>query len=259
MDLGLLTTSTITVFLMILIRISGVMISAPLFSNRSVPALTRIWMAMAFAFILFPFHGRPDFGVPTDLIQFTVMAAQEFGIGLAMGFCANLLFAGVQMAGEYIGVQMGISISSVLDPVNGTNVPVLSQLFYYFAILLFLTLNVHHVLIVGVDRSFKWVPLGADGIGNMDLMLERFMAISSDIFIIALMLALPVMGILYISEVALGFVAKVMPQMNIFMVSLPLKVALGLFVLMVSLPYAATYLEGQYTEFVHRVLGLYAS
>ncbi len=257
MDLSLLTVPTVITFLLILIRISGMMVSSPFFTNTGIPAYTKVGFAVIFSFILFPLHaGAAGYQAPTDLIQFTVVACQEFVLGLLIGFVMELLFSGIRMSGEILGVQMGMSVSGALDPITGVQTPLLGQLYFIFAFLVFLSLNIHHALIMAVNRSFEWIPIGGF-VTRMDLLAERFMALGAEMFVVALLVGLPVMGLLFASEAALGFVAKVMPQMNIFIVSLPLKTALGLLMVMVSLPYVGEFIGNQYAGLVQHLLGLY--
>lgn len=260
MDLSVLTVNTVVAFLLVLFRISGMLVSAPLFNMRAIPPQAKIGLAFAMALIFFPLH-MGGLMVPTDLIQFALLAIQETLIGLLLGFTANLMFLAIQMAGEFISVQMGLSVAQVLDPVTQTNSPVMGQFFFYLAAILFLTLNIHHGLIVGIDKSFQWLPLGqfvgGEGALSGGALTVRLMKLTADMFLIALAIGLPVMGILLLSEVALGFVAKVMPQMNVFMVGIPLKVALGLLVIMISLPLVGEVLGHQYANLVQVLLGLY--
>ncbi|MCE3235910.1 MAG: flagellar biosynthesis protein FliR [Vampirovibrio sp.] len=259
MDLSLLTVNTVIAFLLVLFRISGMMVSAPLFNMRNIPAQLKVGMAVSIALILFPLHAA-QVVIPKDLIQFSLMAVQETVIGILIGFTANLVFIALQMAGEYVSMQMGLSVANMLDPVTQTQSPIVGQFFFYFAALLFLSLNIHHGLIVGVDRSFNWIPLGhfiGEGHLTGGLMAERFIKLTGDMFVMALMIGVPLMGILLATEIALSFVAKVMPQMNVFMVGMPLKVALGLLAIMWCMPYLGGMLGEQYSHLIKVLLGLY--
>lgn len=251
--------NTIIAFMLVLCRMGGMLVSAPLFNMRSVPAQVKIGLAVATAIILFPLHSA-HLVVPKDLIQFSLLAIQESVIGLILGFVANLIFMGLQIAGEYISMQMGLSTASILDPVTQTQSAMIGQFFFYLGGLLFLNLNIHHGLILGIDRSFDWIPLGhfiGEGKLTGGLMTERLIKLTSDMFIVALMVGVPLMGILLILEVAVGFVAKVMPQMNAFMVAIPLKVALGLVLIIVCMPYLSMTLGDQYAHLVQVLMGLY--
>lgn len=259
MDLSLLTLNTVIAFLLVLFRIAGMLVSAPLFNMRNIPAQVKVGFAVAMALILFPLHSA-HLVIPKDLIQFSLLVIQESILGILIGFTANLVFIALQVAGEFFSMQMGLSIANLLDPVTNTQSAVVGQFFFYFAALLFLNLNIHHALIAGVDRSFNAIPLGHFiGEGNLTggLMAERFIKLSSDMFVMAMMISVPLMSILILLEIALSFVAKVMPQMNIFIVGLPVKVGGGLFAMMVSLPYLSSLLGDQYATLIKVLLNLY--
>jgi len=257
MDLSLLTTATIITFCLILIRVSGMMMSGPLFNLNGIPNQSKIGMAFAFSLILFPIYAQAtSYIAPTDLPSFFWLAFQEFVIGLLIGFVAEMMFIAVRMAGEYLAMQMGLSSSAVLDPVSGVQTPVIGQLYFIVAIWLFLSINAHHALILGIDKSFHWIPLG-QGITHVGILTQRFLALGSDLFVVALLVGLPVMSILLVLEAAISFVAKVMPQMNIFTVALPFKAAIGLLVLMMSLPFMPSFLTDQYADLVQHVFGLF--
>lgn len=262
MDLSLLTTNTVVAFLLVLFRIAGMLVSAPLFNMRSIPMQAKVGLAFATALLLFPFHAA-QLVIPADLIQFTLLALQETVIGLLIGFAANLIFVALQMAGEFISFQMGLSVANVLDPVSQTQVPVLGQFFFYFAALIFLTLNVHHALLLGVDKSFQVLPLGhffgESATVSGALIAGRFIELTSGMFATALLIGVPVMGVMLVTEIALSFVAKVMPQMNIFMVGIPLKVAVGLLVMLLFLPFLGEVLKDQFADLFRVLTGLYRS
>ncbi len=257
MDLSLLTIPTMITFVLILTRISGIFVGAPVFGAGSVPNQVKIGVALVVALILFPIHATVEtYEVPSNLIQFSMLAFQEFVIGILIGFVAELIFAGVRMSGEYLAVQMGMSISSVLDPMTGVQTPIIGQFYFIFAFLLFLILNVHHALIAALDRSFHWIPLG-EGFHHWGILSQKFVMLGSEMFVVALLVAMPIMAVLMLTDTAMAFMAKVMPQMNIFIVGLPLKSAIGLLVVMVTLPFLASFLSDQYAELVQHLLGLY--
>lgn len=258
MDLSLLTMNTVIAFLLVLFRIGGMLVSAPLFSMRNIPVPAKIGLALGVAFILFPLHSA-NLVIPKDLIQFSFLAVQETVIGMLIGFAASLVFTALQMAGEHISMQMGLSMANMLDPVTNTHNAVIGQFFFYFGAILFLSLNIHHGLIAGIDRSFTWIPLGhsiGEGVGG-GAVTERFIKLTGDMFVMSLMIGVPIMGIMLLTEIALSFVAKVMPQMNVFMVALPLKVALGLLIIMIGFPYLGTLLGEHYSNLMQVLLGLY--
>ena len=257
MDLDFLASGTVLTFILILTRLSGLMMSAPLFSNKGTPVLTKISFAVCLSMILFPIQAfDPAYVVPQDLPQFAWLAGTELMIGMMLGFACTLVISGAQLAGEFASVQMGMSLSSTLDPISGTNVPSIGKIYYYLALLVFLSLNIHHALLLALAKSFTFIPLGTM-ITNIGQITERFLVMGADMFTIAVLVALPVMGVLFTTEIATALVAKVMPQMNVFMVFLPAKATIGLFILMISLPLTGHLLGDKYADLIQHLMRLF--
>jgi flagellar biosynthetic protein FliR len=257
MDLNFLATGTVLTFMLIITRISGLMMSAPIFTTRGIPMQTKVGFAICVAMILFPIQAYDlAYHVPQDLPQFIWLAATEFSIGLMLGFACSLIISGIQLAGEFVAIQMGLSLSSALDPISGITMPTMGQIYYYLALLVFLNLNVHHALLLALGKSFAFIPLGTM-IPNINHIAERFLALGSEMFILAVLVALPVMGVLFVTEIATALVAKVMPQMNVFMVFLPAKSTIGLLVLMVSLPLTSQVLGDHYADLIQQMMTLF--
>lgn len=250
-------TNYILTFILMLTRMSGLFVISPVFGFRNLPMQLKLFMAAGASFILFLTH-PPSATEPIANSMWTlaVMGGTEFFIGFCIGFAAELVFTGVRMSGEYLSVQMGMSVASILDPITGNQSPLMGQIFYLFAFLLLMSLNLHHVFIIAVDKSLQFIPLGMP-IDSLGILTERMLVMASDMFIIALQIAAPAMAILLVTEVALAFVAKVMPQMNIFIVSLPLKFAIGLMGIMASMPFLAKFLINHYTKLGEHLFGLF--
>jgi flagellar biosynthesis protein FliR len=260
LDLSLLNVNSILAFLLIVCRLSGMIVAAPLLGMRNIPAQTKIGLALAIALILFPLHAAHDVPHSKDLFQFGVIVFQEVAIGLLLGFIANLTFMALQMSGEFMSTQMGLSVAHVLDPVTQSQSPLIGQFFFYFAAMLFLSLNVHHALIAGVDRSLTWIPIGhfiGEGHLTAGVMVQRCIHLGSELFMLALTAGIPITGLLLVMEITLAFVAKVMPQMNVFMVAMPLKVLFGLLIILMALPAFGHVLGDQYAHLIQVLLNLY--
>ncbi len=256
MDLSVLTNDTILLFLLMLIRISGMMVSAPVFGQAGVPVQLKVGIAVTLSLILFPIYSGHASVPANDLWMFTWLAGQEFIIGLLIGFVANLVFVAVQLAGNQVTLQMGLSTAQEIDPLTNAQQPVLSQFYFILAILLFLNLNLHHYLIMALVKSFQLVPL-ASGLLNIKLLTIRFMALTTDVFMLSLVLVLPIIGITLVQEIALAMMAKVMPQMNIFMVALPLKVGVVLILISATLPYTTISLNQAFQQLPTHLFALY--
>ncbi|MEW5800598.1 MAG: flagellar biosynthetic protein FliR [bacterium] len=229
-------------FLLIFIRVSGVLFTAPLFGDRMIPVQVRIGLGLLIAMVLAPTLKAEQWpaAMPEPLILFFVASA-ELVVGLIVGFCTRLLFEGVQLAGQLIGYQMGFSMANVLDPVSGAQVSILGQLEVFLALFIFLSINAHHLLLRAMVESFRLIPpLGFQPRG---ILVERVMVLAGRIFILAIQIGAPVIAAILFSNVFLGIMARTMPQMNVFMVAMPIGIALGLVVLALSTPLLAQVLS----------------
>ena len=162
------------------------------------------------------------------------LALREVMIGLSLSLVAQVFFSAVEYSGQIIGMQMGFTISSIIDPSSGSQVQVMSVMQSLLATLMFLSLNVHHVFIRTIIESFQVIPLG---VWRLDGEMIRFFTnVTADVFILGVRLAAPVMVALLLTSVALGIMARSFPQMNIFMISFPLNIGIGFIVLGMTLP-----------------------
>lgn len=224
----LFSVSNIILFMAIITRISGLFASAPIFSTYPIPQMAKIWLAALIAFILFPIvQYNTHFVVPNSVPALTLILFKEFLIGFAMGFCANIIFVGIELGANMFAIQMGLSADQALNPTSGGNSPVITQVYTYLAAMLFLAVGAHQWLFSAIYNSFKTMPVGYTLSFSPEL-VGQIVTITSQMFGIGLGIALPIFGILFITDVLLGFTSKMMPQMNIFMVSMPLKIYLGL-------------------------------
>jgi len=224
----LFSPANIILFMAIITRISGLFSSAPLFSTYPIPMQAKIWLAALIAFILFPIvQNGTAFTVPNSVPMLTVILFKEFLIGYALGFCANIVFVGVELGVNMFAIQMGLSASQALNPASGGTSPIITQAYTYLASMVFIVLGAHQWLFAALYNSFKSMPIGY-AFTFTPSMVNQIIVFTSQLFNISLSIALPIFGVLFITDVLLGFTSKMMPQMNIFMVSMPLKIYLGL-------------------------------
>lgn len=255
--LNLFSPKNIVVFMLIFTRMSGLFATAPFFSTFTMPEQVKIWLCALITFILYPIlSAKAHFIMPHSMPEFAILIAIEFAIGFAIGFIANLLFAGVAMVGELISIQMGLSMANVLDPVSGESSTLISNFYTYLVTIVFITLGAHEYLFAAVYKSFFVMPVGLDGIFNVNI-LEGVMTLSSQMFQIAFGLAIPIFSVLLVCDILLGMMSKVMPQMNIFMVSLPFKVFLGLILILLFLKGSITYLTDVIAQYMGAILDLF--
>jgi flagellar biosynthetic protein FliR len=162
------------------------------------------------------------------------LAAKEMLIGFIIGYFFSLLFIGVQIGGSIVGYQIGLAIVNVYDPESGGEVSLVGEFWFLVAVLIFLAIDGHHSIISAFADSYRLIPVGVFNFaGSAGEFIIRFSAYS---FVMAVKLAAPVIITLFLTEVALGVVARTAPQMNIFIVGLPLKIGVGFLVIATSLP-----------------------
>jgi flagellar biosynthetic protein FliR len=182
--------------------------------------------------------------LPNDLLPFVSLAVGEAVIGLAIGFTTSLVFAAVQSAAHLISLQTGFNAAEVLNPMNDGSNTVLETFYSMFATVVFLGINGHHWIIAGMQHTFDVLPVGSAL--TPDLMSDRVLALTGEMWIVALQIALPVVGAALLTDVALGLLARTVPQMNVFMVGMPLKILVGLLLLLISLQPMTNYLDQTY-------------
>lgn len=178
--------------------------------------------------------------IPHDIAGLTVVMIKEFAIGYIIGFCANLVFMAAELGANMFSIQMGLSISQALNPASGTTSPIISQAFTILLTLIFISLNAHQWLFSAVYSSFAHVPIGYSFIFDGTL-VQRVIYMTGQMFVIAIGISMPIFSVLLIKDILLGFISKLMPQMNIFMVAMPLKIYVGLLLCMIFMRPIAEY------------------
>ena len=257
MDLFTLLQNHLGVFLLIFARLSGIFSTAPVFGARNVPLLVKAGLALLLAYLVLPLVSFNQVSIPEALLPYSAVVIGEFLIGLIMGFACSFIFHGIQMAGALLDTQIGFGIVNVLDPQFGQQVPLVGNFKYILAILVFLTSNSHHLFLSAMLYSFKAIPL------TQALIRPEITDIITDmvvnIFIVALKISLPILVSLLLTDVALGILARSMPQMNIFVVGVPGKIIVGIFVLSLALPFYIAFLEVVFSGVFHNMYRLLES
>ena len=211
------------------------MIVAPIFGHKNIPKTAKIGFAGILSLILLPVIPAPDVGISMGLGSIFVIAAKEITFGLLLGFVAMMLFIGIQTAGHIMGFQMGFLVAQVVDPSSGQQISLLGQFQYMLALLMFLAIDGHHLLINAVAGSYVAVPIGEMNFNGAST--ELLVRICVDIFAIAIKIGAPMIVTLFLTSVALGIIARTVPQMNVFIVGMPLKISVGFLVLAMSFPF----------------------
>lgn len=217
-----------------LVRVGGVLMTAPVFGSKPVPVKTRLVITLAITAVIVPVisPGMPAvdaFGPMSILV-----VAQQLLIGVAMGFAFQLVISAVITGGQAIGLQMGLGFAVMVDPQNGSQAPVLSQLYVLMVLLAFLLMDGHLLLIEILADSFRSIPIGLEGLKSADLW--QLLTWASIIFSGALSLALPAIASLLVVNIAFGIMTRAAPQLNIFAIGFPITMMIGFGVILVTLP-----------------------
>jgi flagellar biosynthetic protein FliR len=227
---------------LVFLRTGAFLAAMPVFNAPSVPLLFRIALALAATVLLFPalkLPPPPEGG--RDLIPLAAAGAGEVLLGILLGFAWRLIFEGLQLGGQLAGYQMGLAIAEVIDPASEDQVAMLSQFLNLLALGLFLILDGHHGFIRTLVSSFELVPPA--GFEMTPRLLERLARLTAEVFAIGVKIGAPVIVALLLGTIAFGLVARTVAQMNIFAVSMPLNIGIGLIFFGLSLPHVAAFLS----------------
>lgn len=220
-------------YMLVFIRIATILTVMPVFGYATVSGRVRILLAAALTLVVAPVVVSGQLPVYGAFLELAVAAAREVFIGLIIGFGTRLLFEAFAFAGAFVGMQLGIAIMNVFDPTTEQQSPILSNFWMMVMMLFFLATNSHHFLVETVCQNFAVVPPGG---GTFSPQLGQTIVHGAGLmYEVALRFAAPALVFLMLMEFCFGFMARVMPQMNIFFVSLPLKIGVGLVVIILSL------------------------
>lgn len=213
--------------------------SSPILGNRQIPVRIKVGLSILLAIIIVPDIGTmPQVAIGSP--QGILILIQQIIIGVAMGFTMRLIFTAVEMAGELAGLQMGLGFASFYDPINAVHSAIIAQWLGIIAALAFLSINGHLYMISALAESFQTLPVGSM------MPVKGLYGVASwggSIFAYALQISLPILTALLITNIALGILTRAAPQLNLFAVGFPITLAIGFFVLALSMPYFAPMLD----------------
>ena len=245
LDLASWTLEQFVAFALMLVRVSVIFLSAPVLGNTRIPNQVKIALSLCVTLLLYLSMkgGQLTHAVPSNIFALASATAGEVFVGLLLGYSAYLLFSGIQMAGQIIDIQVGFGLVNVIDPAGGQSVSILGQFYYMVAMLFFLAINGHHLLLKALGDSFQMLPVGSvnwfSKAATAGPLLSEFF---TKLFIIAFQVAAPSIAVLFLTNLSMGLLSRTIPQMNVFIVGLPLNVTVGLLVTILSLKYLGSVL-----------------
>jgi flagellar biosynthetic protein FliR len=228
--------SNLSVFMLVMARLTAFIAVCPVFSMREIPATVKAGLGFVLALALYPLAVTHASAPPLDnTLAFTLVVLQETAVGLGLGILTVFVFNGIRTAGQYIGLQMGFGISEMVDPNSGRSA-IISELLWLLGLVFFISMNGHHLLVSALAKSFELLPIGA---AVAQMKTAQFVAQSfAGLFLIALKIAAPLMGVLLVTDITLGLLVRMVPTINVFMLGFPYKILIAFLVLAVTIPMA---------------------
>lgn len=249
---SLLVPPSAAVYLLMLTRIGTMLTLVPGFGSRNVPMPLKVIASLMLALVLVPFTRVTTTGL-SEPGRFAAAVAQEFLVGLLLGFGVAVVFGAVQMAASIVGAQIGLNMAPVFNPsLNMAETP-MNTLYLAIATLVFFGANGHHLVLLALQRSFLAVPVGsatlADDAGR------AIIGLSSMMFVEAVRIGMPIAGTLLVVDAALGVLSRMVPQMNVFFVGLPAKIFAGFALMLLTLPFLLRVLGPLVTRGLYDTIG----
>lgn len=241
-------------FLLIIMRISGIFFFTPFFSSEAINRRVRLGLVFFMAIIVFPLV--PKDGIMIENIRYDILAImvlKETLIGVIIGYFMMLIFSAVQMAAQIYSNDMGFGMVNVFDPLSQFQIPILGQFKYLFMLSLFFILGIHRSIIYFITESFYKMKIGTIGY-NQNILAEEMTKNFVYYFEIGIKLSLPILGVLFVTDVILGIMARIAPQMNVFFVGMPLKILVGFVVLIAFVPYIVSYFDFMLSDGFQRLM-----
>ena len=221
---------------LILLRITAFIVICPGFSFKGLPNIFKVTLAAGITLMVYTV--LPEMTVVGGMFELLILAIKETVFGLAIGYVTNLVFSAVEIAGNLIDFQVGFSMGSVFDPNIGISASNYGRLYYWLSIMVFFLLDMHHVVINTLIKSFEYVPLNA--LSYNVASAEAVLKIFSRVFELGVNLAAPMIIVVLMADVVLGIISKTVPQINVLMLGMPLKAMASFVVAMISLSWLMT-------------------
>ena len=248
-------TNKIVVFFLTVIRISGIIFTAPVFGSEIISARIKLFLSILLSILIFPFVTVVDLSKANNLLIILIII-KELLIGIATGLIARFIFVGVQFGGQIIGTQMGFGIVNVLDPQNNSSISLVAQFQNIIMILFFLSIGGHLYIIQAIVKSFEMIPLGVFVFNKESYIF--IVTIFSKIFLTALKITAPIFVTLLVTQIVLGIMGRLVPQLNILIIGFPIQIAAGLIVIITSMTFFFSMFESLMYDYLRNILRLFS-
>jgi flagellar biosynthetic protein FliR len=233
--------------MLIFLRVAAIVFSAPVLDTQTIPAVFKAGLALSVSILLLPAVDATVSVRDLSLLTFVIGVLSEVAIGVTIGLSVKLLFAGIQLAGQIVGYQMGFAVANVIDPATSAQIPILAQFYNLTAMLVFLAINAHHVFFSALVDSYTILPPLSMHINPQ--LVGMMMRLAANMFVVAIKVGAPLIAVMLMVSVALGLVARTVPQIHIFIVAMPLKIVIGLVFMLTVSPYLTAFLIDLFSSY----------
>ncbi len=221
---------------LIFVRVAGVIASAPFFGSQMFPNQVKVFFAVVVTIMLYPVIPMQGAVIAPNItaLELVIAIVKELLVGVTMGLIGQIIFGGVQLGGQFVSIQIGLGFANIVDPLTQNQNALVSQLLILFGTVLFLGIGGEQIYLRAMQKSFEVIP-----IGNMDFSMAApvFMDMAGQLFIVGIQIAAPFIVVLFLMDLSFAIFARIMPQANVFFIALPLKVLIGLSMLLLVMPY----------------------
>ncbi|HID70096.1 MAG TPA: flagellar biosynthetic protein FliR [Desulfobacterales bacterium] len=252
MDLQLIPINDFQAFLICLARVAGFIAAIPVLLASQTPAQVKAGLVFMVSLVLFPVMEPTLPVVSFQPLTFILLMVSEVLLGSMIGLTARMVFTAVEYGGTVIGYQMGFAAANIFDPQNQRQLSLISQFQNIFAILIFLAVDGHHVFLQVAAESYKLLPPGAFNVSGGAI--PYLLKLSSGIFFLGIQFSAPILAVLLLSGLILGILARVFPQLNVFLLSFPLNIGISFTVIGLTLPLVAILLRREFDNLGERFL-----
>ncbi|HUV41500.1 MAG TPA: flagellar biosynthetic protein FliR [Sedimentisphaerales bacterium] len=240
-------------FILVLTRVSTFFLLLPVFGWTAVPVRIKVAVTVVLSVFFSAMTTVPAHPEPLSAVKVVILMSNEAVYGLCLGLVLTIMFSAVKVAGQIIEREMGLSIAEVIDPLTAESSNLLGSLFEMIFIIIFLAANGHHFFLLIISRSYDAFPIGS--IPTIPMLAAGITKAGSAMFVAGLRLGAPVLAALLLMSVILAILARIVPEMNILFISLPLRVGVGLLMVIVMLPFISTF-TAEFADFTAEILPL---
>lgn len=248
MEIIELLFSQYDIFLLVFLRTSGIFIFSPFFSSQNIPNTTKIGFTLTLSLLI-------SLSLPMNIDLrdevLIIIILKELLVGIIIGFIAYSFFSAFYVMGQIIDMKIGFGMVNVVDPQNRIQVPLMGNFYYILSFLLFMSINGHHTIIKALVDSYSFIPIG--GFKYSSDVMSLIVSTIGRSFELGFKLSTPIVAIIFMTDIILGIMSKTIPQMNVFVVGMPLKIIVGLIIILVSMPIFFGAIEGIFNIFSNHI------